>query len=310
MTTPHDSPPPGRTLLRPAAVLLLLLFPLAALAAVYPPNISDAKVEVYRSTAELDLKAWIFEPVGHEASQRRAAMVFFFGGGWNRGSPEQFKWQARYLASRGMVAVLADYRVRQRNGTLANIAVSDAKAAIRWMRENADRLGVDPDRIAAAGGSAGGHLAAATATLSGHDIPESEQATSARPNALVLFNPALITALVPGHSEGNFEKLENLKTRLGADPESMSPYHHVRPGLPPTIIFHGKADETVAYRTVELFTEKMVSAGNRCELVGYEGEGHGFFNHGRGDGSAYNDTMLRTDAFLVSLGWLEPKKTP
>lgn len=290
------------------AALLLLTFPALAQKAVYPPEISDAKTEIYRSVDETELKVWIFEPPGHTASDRRAAIVFFFGGGWNGGSPGQFKWQARYLASRGMVAILADYRVKKRNGTLANIAVSDAKAAIRWVRENADRLGVDPDRIAAAGGSAGGHLATATATLPGHDIPNPEQATSALPDALVLFNPALITAPILKHPDLNREKFEKLAPRLGAEPASMSPYHHVKPGLPPTIIFHGKADQTVAYQSVEWFTEKMESAGNRCELVGYEDAGHGFFNYGRGDGSAYNDTVRRMDAFLVSLEWLPPAR--
>jgi len=286
--------------------LSLLAFPLHAQKAAYPPEMADAKAEVYRSTDDIDLKVWIFEPTGHTASDKRAAIVFFFGGGWNGGTPEQFRWQARYLASRGMIAIVADYRVKKRNGTLANVAVSDAKAAIRWVRTNAERLGVDPDRIAAAGGSAGGHLAAATALLPGHDIPDPEQTVSALPDALVLFNPGLITAPIPEYTDEYGEKLEKLAPRLGADPESMSPFHHVRPGLPPTIIFHGKADKTVAYLSVELFTEKMNSAGNRCELVGYEDAGHGFFNHGRGDGSYYTDTVRRMDAFLVSLGWLSP----
>jgi hypothetical protein len=55
---------------------------------------------------------------------------------------------------------------------------------------------------------------------------------------------------------------------------------------------------------VELFTGAMLAADNQCELVGYEGSDHGFFNFGRGDGTAYEDTLRRTDAFFVSLGWL------
>ena len=86
--------------------------------------------------------------------------------------------------------------------------------------------------------------------------------------------------------------------------ESLSPYHHVGPGSPPTIIFHGKDDSTIPYSHVELFTGAMLAADNQCELVGYEGSDHGFFNFGRGDGTAYEDTLRRTDAFFVSLGWL------
>lgn len=272
----------------------------------YPPDLPEARAEIYRSIESTNLKVWIFEPSSHVGGHNRPAIVFFFGGGWNGGSPAQFVRQARFLAGRGMVAVLADYRVKSRNGTLANVAVSDAKAAIRWVRENADRLGVDPDRIGAAGGSAGGHLAAATALLPGHDVPDAPERTSAAPDALVLFNPALVLAPVVGQPMPADEKFERLKARLGAEPESMSPYHHVREGLPPAIIFHGTADKTVRYDSAELFTEKMTATGNRCELVAYEGEGHGFFNYGRGDGSAYTDTVRRMDLFLVSLGWLAP----
>jgi len=283
---------------------VLLVIPSLAQPADYPPDIPGARVEIYASLEDVNLKAWIFEPPGHQSSDRRAAIVFFFGGGWSGGSPGQFEQQASYLAARGMVAIAADYRVRSRHETLANVAVSDARAAINWVRTNAGRLGVDPNRIAAAGGSAGGHLAAATALLPYHDSRDNDQGSGAMPNALVLFNPVLITAPVPELTGLNRERLENLEDRLGAEPESMSPFHHIRPGLPPAIIFNGKADKTVPYRHAELFTDEMRASGNRCELVGYPGQGHGFFNHGRGDGSVYTDTMRQTDEFLVSLGWL------
>ena len=288
-----------------AAALIVLTAPVQAQKPAYPPEMPDARAEVYRSIDGIDLEAWFFEPTGHRAEDRRPAIVFFFGGGWNGGSPGQFGPQASYLAERGMVAIAVDYRVRSRQGTLANVAVSDAKAAIRWVRTHAGRLGVDPNRIAAAGGSAGGHLAAATATLPGHDVAGAGADVSSAPNALVLFNPVLITAPLPGQSEEQAEKLENLRRRLGAEPESMSPYHHVRPELPPTLILHGENDKTVPYQQAELFAEAMIAAGNRCDLVGYPNQGHGFFNAHRSNNSAYRDTVGRMDDFLVSLGWLK-----
>ena len=303
--TPHR---PKKPILRPllATALVFLVSSAQAQRPGYPPEMPGAREEVYRSVDGTDLHAWIFEPTGRSAGDARPAIVFFFGGGWNGGTPGQFRPHATYLAERGMVAIAVDYRVRSRQGTLANVAVSDAKAAVRWARIHADRLGIDPDRIAAGGGSAGGHLAAATALLPGHDEGESAQVSSA-PNALVLFNPVLITAPLNGypHTETETAKFKNLRTRLGADPESMSPYHHVRPGLPATIIFHGENDKTVPYRHAELFTEAMIAIGNRCELVGYPKQGHGFFNAHRKDNSAYGNTMRRTDEFLVSLGWLD-----
>jgi acetyl esterase/lipase len=292
-------------------LLLLLLagfvLPAQAQRPGYPPEIPDARTEVYRSVGDVALQAWIFEPSGHSSEDPRPAIVFFFGGGWNGGSPGQFRAHAAYLAERGMVAILADYRVRSRHGTLANVAVSDAQAAVRWVRANAERLGVDPSRIAAGGGSAGGHLAAATAMLAWHGEPDTADRSGEAPNALVLFNPVLITAPVPGLSEAEVQKLENMRSRFGAEPASMSPFHNVRSGLPPTIIFHGHADKTVPYRHAELFTAAMKAAGNRCELVGYPDQGHGFFNAHRQDNAAYRDTTRRMDVFLVELGWLDPR---
>ena len=92
---------------------------------------------------------------------------------------------------------------------------------------------------------------------------------------------------------------------MGVEPDRLSPYHHVRAGLPPTIIFHGKADKTVPFRTAEMYTEKARESGNRCELVGYPNQGHGFFNAHRADNSAYRDTVRHMTEFLDSLEWLD-----
>lgn len=272
----------------------------------YPPHMPEARVETYKSVEGTDLKIWIFEPEGHKASDSRPAIVFFFGGGWRSGTPGQFRHQAKHLAARGMVAMAADYRVLNRQGVKGHKCVQDAKSAIRWARANAKRLGIDPNRLAAGGGSAGGHLAASTATLPDHDDPSGDKSISPKPDALALFNPGMVLASVPGKFELDKEQIASRAERAGVEPESISPYHHVKSGFPPAIIFHGKADTTVLYRTAELFTEKVKSVGSRCELVGYEGEIHGFFNYGRGDGSAYTDTVRRMDEFFVSLGWLEP----
>ncbi|HPU06447.1 MAG TPA: prolyl oligopeptidase family serine peptidase, partial [Thermogutta sp.] len=91
--------------------------------------------------------------------------------------------------------------------------------------------------------------------------------------------------------------------------KSVSPYHHIRPGLPPMIIFHGTADTTVPFATVKLFAEAMTRAGNQCRLVPFEGAGHGFFNYGRKDNTAYKETVRQMDQFLTSLGYLEGEPT-
>ena len=203
--------------------------------------------------------------------------MFFFGGGWTSGSPQQFEKQCQYFASRGMVAITADYRVASRQQVKPVQCVADAKSAIRWVRKNAARLGVDPNRIVASGGSAGGHIAACTAVVPGLDEPGEDTSISAVPNAAVLFNPALVLAPLEGLNLERFESRVGAE-RMGIEPQKLSPAHNVRAGAPPMIIFHGKADTTVPYATAEAFAAKMKAAGNRCELVGFDGQAHGFFN--------------------------------
>jgi acetyl esterase len=264
--------------MRPLTLLLCAAVPAAAQFA-YPPEMAGAKTEIYKKASGVDLKLYIFEPPGHTPADPRPAIVFFFGGGWKNGSPGQFERHARYLASRGMVGIAADYRVASRNQAAIVDCVRDAKSAIRWVRAHAKELGVDPNRIAAGGGSAGGHLAAAAGVVEGLDEPGEDRKVSSRPDALVLFNPVL----------------------LGVTP---SPFESLRRGAPPTIVFHGKADTTVPYATIERYARKAAELGDRCELVGFEGESHGFFNYGRGENKAYTATLRKADEFLASLGYL------
>ena len=271
----------------------------------YPPTIPGARVETYKTVDDTDLQVWIFSPEEHDANQQRPAIIFFFGGGWKSGSPTHFVRHCEYLANRGMVAIAADYRVYSRNGVNVNSCVEDAKSAMRWVRKESSRLGIDPDRIVASGGSAGGHLAAATATLPEHNDPNDDLSINARPNALVLFNPALIIGPVSDQEESTTEALSEVRFRLGSEPASLSPYHHIEPGISPTIIFHGTADTTVPFKHAELFCDKMHEQGNRCELVGYKGAEHGFFNFGRDENAPFIDTVNKMDAFLVSLAYLK-----
>ncbi len=302
----------------PAALLLVALATGTLLGAAerrerpgraYPPVLPGAKVEVYKTIGDAKLNMYLYFPEDHRPGDKRAAVVFFFGGGWRGGSPGQFQRHCQYLASRGMVAMAADYRVLSRHKTKAVKCVADAKSAVRWIRANAERLGVDPNRIAAGGGSAGGHIAACTGTVPDLEEPGEDTSISSVPNALALFNPALVLAPVDGTSPLNPDRVSDLKERMGTEPENISPYHHVKKGSPPAIIFHGTADKTVPFKTAKLFTEAMTKAGNRCELVAFEGEGHGFFNYGRGDGTAYVETVRAMDEFFIDLGFLEGKPT-
>jgi acetyl esterase/lipase len=267
-----------------------------------------AKVETYKTAGDVKLNLYIYEPADLKAGEKRPAVVFFFGGGWRAGSPRQFMPQCKYLATRGMVAMAADYRVASRHKVKAIDCVRDAKSAIRFVRKNAARLGIDPDRIVAAGGSAGGHLAAATGTIEGFEEPDEDTTISSRPNAMLLFNPAVVLAPVAG-IELDRRRLEELPDRVGTAPRDLSPYHHISAGAPPTAIFHGEADQRVPYATVVAFAKAMKEAGNTCKLFSYPNQGHGFFNYGRQRNAMFFTTMREADKFLAELGYLQGEPT-
>lgn len=267
---------------------------------LYPPQMPGCRVETYKTVGDTKLNLYLFSPT---TPKNAPAIVFFFGGGWKNGTPQQFETQCRRLAERGMVAITADYRVESRHGVKPTQCLADARSAIRWVRAHADQLGVDPQRIAAGGGSAGGHLAACTPFITEFDELNEDKSVSAVPNALVLFNPALVLAPIAGFDAEGFGTRVP-EERMGTKPENLSPAHHVTRNGPPTIIFHGREDTTVPFASAEAFTTKMKSLGNRCELHGYEGQKHGFFN-----GDEFKEkTLAEADQFLVSLGWLKLAK--
>jgi acetyl esterase len=222
--------------------------------------------------------------------------VFFFGGGWNGGSVTQFEQHAKYLASRGMVAFVADYRVKSRQKTGPDACVADGKSAIRWVRENAKRLGIDPKRIAAGGGSAGGHVAATTGICDGlDDQAEQGSKVSSKANALLLFNP-----VYDNGPEGYGH--ERAKQWFPA----ISPAHNITKDDPPTIVFLGSKDSLIPVSTAKKFDADLKAVGVPSEVWIYAGQPHGFFNETKSQKS-FLDTVLKTDAFLVSLGWLDGK---
>jgi len=245
---------------------------------------------VYKSVGGVDLEAHVFSPDNGDAEAKRSAIVMFHGGGWNVGSPEWTFSPCRYFAARGMVAVAAQYRLADEQAITPLEAMSDARSVFRWLRRNADELGIDPNRIAGAGWSAGGHLVACAAIFD--DAPGKDR-VEAGPNAMVLWYPAVAVA-----RDRWFAKL------LGdrAEAREVSPAEHVRPDVPATIIFQGSTDKVTPLAGVQLFCERMKQVGNRCDLHVYKDQGHLFsLNNLR----ARRDAMRKADRFLASEGFLK-----
>lgn len=243
---------------------------------------------IYRTVGDTRLDLQVLSPADSFA-RPRPAIVYFFGGGWNHGTVKQFWPFGQELTRRGMVSVYVDYRVAGRHQSTPVDSTVDAQAAMRYIRQNAARLGIDPARIVAAGGSAGGQLALATT------LAEPLEAGSVSPaaNLLIGYNPVADL------------REERWRDRVPGDPARISPSALVRAGLPDTLLFHGVADTTVPIKQVRDFCNAMKSAGNDCHLEEAEGAAHGFFNHGRDDNHWYTKVLERTISFLEERGYLE-----
>ncbi|MDB2357506.1 alpha/beta hydrolase [Opitutales bacterium] len=250
---------------------------------------------LYKTVNATELKLHVYTPEGHHTSDKRPAVIFFFGGGWNNGSPGQHYSQCAHLASRGMVAMSAEYRVKSRNQTTPKECVEDGKSAIRWVRAHAAELGIDPNRIAAGGASAGGHVAAAAGTVNSFDATSEDLSVSSRPDALVLFNPVFDNG--PG-GFGHFS--------VKAYWQDISPIHNISESAPPTIVFLGTKDEYIGAEVAVRYKELMDQSGVRCDLHLYPGQAHGFFNPDRKNGY-FEKTLETMDDFLTSLDFLDPK---
>ncbi|WP_298511154.1 endo-1,4-beta-xylanase [uncultured Kordia sp.] len=257
-------------------------------------NYKQIKAETitYKKIDSINLKLHVYKPLDFDANKTYNCIVFFHGGGWNSGNHKAFRRQAQYLASRGMIAISADYRIKNKHNTTPFEAVEDAKSAIRFVRKNAKSLHINPNKIAAGGGSAGGHLAAACGNIEGLEGDNEDLSISSKPNALVLFNP------VYDNSKNGFGY-----RRMNGRHLEISPLHNITKGAPPTIVFFGTKDKTTPVASSKAYEKRMNEVGSRCDLFLYEGQEHSFFNRGK----YFIKTLYETDVFLASLGYLQGK---
>lgn len=269
----------------PLQAITILLFPASAAFSE-----SSTRTEVYKEIDGVTLTVKVFLPDRAVYPAPNPGIVFFFGGGWRQGSMTQFEPFAEHYASLGMAAAVADYRVASRHGVTPIECIADARSAVRWFRAHSEEYGLDANRIAASGGSAGGHLAACTALVWEFDETAEAQTASATPDALILFNPRM--------------NLEGIRRRLDLGESHLlaSPYHQLESDLPPTLILHGVDDKTVPISDPREFRDKAAALGLPCELAEFEGEGHGFFNARRPEN--FRAALSRVDEFLRSLDWI------
>lgn len=249
------------------------------------------EIITYKTIGERTLNLHVFTALGVDEDNKSPALILYHGGGWNAGTPTQMYDQADYFSKNGVTTISVEYRLWNTDKTPPNVSVMDAKSAYRWVQNNADKLGIDAKRIAAGGASAGGHLAAALATVSEFN-DQKDPVTAIAPAALILFNP-----VIDNGPEGyGFERVRPYW-------RAISPLHNIAKGHPPTIVFLGSKDIHIPVATGEAYRDKITAVGSQAELIIYQDKKHGFFNRRRSEDSL-TDTVLKAHDFLNKVKFL------
>ena len=257
---------------------------------------------LYKSIDNIDLNLYVYRPKNFDISKIYNSIVFFHGGAWNTQNIKQFQRQSIYFASRGMIAFIVEYRVTSIHDSTPFQSVEDAKSAIRYIRLNSKSLSLNPEKIAVSGGSAGGHLAAASANISKYDNTNENLMISSKPNLLILFNPKLDTT-PDAWGYGSF--MRRVGNKITDNPYEISPIHHISKKTPPTIILTGTNDNLVPVIKINEYKNIMTANNVRCDVVFYKDAEHGFFNRGED----FIDTVYKSDLFLKSYGYLSGDPT-
>jgi acetyl esterase/lipase len=208
------------------------------------------------------------------------AVLCIHGGGFRAGKREGWDNTCKQLAARGYVAATITYRLAPKYQFPA--AVEDSKAAVRWLRANAAKYHIDPDRIAVTGDSAGGHLAqflAVTNNVHDFDGDQNPGQSSAVQCTAAFYGPCDFTK-----SYGkSVDAAEVLPLFLGGNLEQQyrrhilaSPLYWVTPDAPPTLLLHGTKDPYVNYEQAIMMRDRLKAAQVDVELLTLEGAGHGF----------------------------------
>jgi acetyl esterase/lipase len=243
---------------------------LSAVATAQTPSPAQANVKVesdvvFGKGGDMELKLDIYRPPAG-VTPKRMATIHFHGGGFTGGNKESLVDRVKPFAALGYVAIAAQYRLAGQAGYPA--LVHDAKAAIRWVRANATKLGIDPARIGVAGYSAGGYHALFTAGTG--DRPEFEgnggnAGVSTKVAVCLAYYPATNVPgnMLPAGSDAAAQKAANATTYIAA-------------GYPPTVIFHGMKDTTIPVESSKRLVQQFQDVQVPVEFHAFEGVPHVF----------------------------------
>ncbi len=276
-------------------IALLALAALICLAAIcfgagwhyFHPEVQRTDGIVYGSRHGKDLAFDVLRP----AKTNGLAVLVLVSGGWRSGSPGAFRaWMTAPLLRRGYT-VLAVYHLSQPEATVTEIA-EDIHRAVRYIRHNATRLGINGQRLGVAGGSAGGHLALLLATRGGSgtaDAPDPIERESSAVQAVAIFYPPTDLLNLGPSTENTstggpprsfvraFANATNLVlwTNIGRE---LSPIYFVHSNLPPTLIYHGDRDTLVPLEQSQRYQVAAQNLGCTVKLVIHHGGHHGWWS--------------------------------
>jgi acetyl esterase/lipase len=245
---------------------------------------------IYEAVDGSELPLLVFEPA--EGTRPAAGIVLFHGGALRTGSADGLAPHCRQLASRGILAVSAGYRLLGQGAASIDDCVTDVRRAVEHFRRLAALRGLKPPCLASGGSSSGAHLALVAAM-----IAPGGPATAPEPGvaAVVALNPAGLDLLAfSPELQRSIEQGAGIAVGKAIE---YSLIEFVRPGDPPMLIQHGTADEVEPIDHVRRFRDAMVRAGNECTLLEYEHAGHAF--HYPDHGGHFDDVIDATARFLL-----------
>jgi acetyl esterase/lipase len=223
---------------------------------------------VFGRGGDVDLRLDVYYPAAEKT--KRTAIVQLHGGGFTRGAKENIAANCRAFAERGYVAVASQYRLVDQG--IWPSQIEDVKAAIRWTRANREMLGVDDDKIAVAGYSAGATVAL---IAGGGEEPGLEgiggngDVTSSVAACLAFYPPDAVRL---GHQLLPANATE-------ADSRQASPITYARPGAAPTLLMHATGDTTIPFEASVRLFEAFRAAGVPVEMHLFDGLSHVFDRH-------------------------------
>jgi acetyl esterase/lipase len=271
---------------------------------VTPLTLPSAESSVFKEVGDVELRLHVVKPKDWKASDKRACLVTFFGGGWTSGTPARSITYAKWAAKYGLLGVAPDYRTRNRFNTQPEDCVADGRAAVRWVQDLAAELGIDPGKIVVQGSSAGGHVAAWTAI---QDPVTPETASDPVPNpvpmGLILLWPVTDTGT---NGYGGPKRFGNDEARAN----NLSVTCRMPAKMPPTLVFHGTADKTVKFENSQAFTDKMKANGNSCELIVFPDAPHSPQSSKEGEKGRIVKAKIEEESlkFLEKLGLVSPEQ--